>query len=254
MDLANFYSLSSESSDKAFLYFDKSIKILKKLKDSVELAKAHYNVILTAFEIKDIDKAHIHIKEAQQFAAHGDKAYIAALDVLLGEYYFNKGDNNQADVYFLKAIAIAEKENHKMVMEDAYFRYSESLYAQKKYQKAFDARSQYEKYQELNRLQILSTNITEASANHQISEYKKNVAEAGIQYQLQAEIVRSKSNLNTVLLILSASFVIVLITLFYAYDNRKKLVLELKVKNKEYLKAKEKSDQLARTKSQFFST
>lgn len=254
MDLANFYTLSSESSDKAFLYFDKSIQILEKLNDSVELAKAHYNVILTAFDVKDSDMAHKHITKAQQYATHGDKAYIAALDVLLGEYHFNKGNNKQADVYFLKAIATAKKENHKMVMEDAYFRYSESLYAQQKYQKAFEARFQYEKYQELNRLQILSTNITEASANHQISEYKKNVAEAGIQYKLQAEKVRSKSKLNTVLLMLSASFVIVLITLFYAYENRKKLVLELKVKNKEYLKAKEKSDQLARTKSQFFST
>jgi signal transduction histidine kinase/tetratricopeptide (TPR) repeat protein len=254
MDLANFYTLSSESSDHAFRYFDKSIRILEKLKDSVELAKAHYNAILTAFEIGDLDKAYNHIQKAEKYVKYGDKAYVPALDVLHGAYYSKKGNFIMADIYLSKAIYESEKENHKIVLEDAYLHYSESLYGQKKYQNAFDARKQYEKYLGLNELQMLSTNITEASADHQISEYKKNVAEAGVQYELQTEIVKSKSKLNTVLLILSASFVIILITLFYAYENRKKLVLELKLKNREYLKAKEKSEQLARTKSQFFST
>ena len=254
MDLANFYTLSSKGSDHAFRYYNKSIRILETLKDSVELAKAHYNVILTAFEIADIDKAYSHINKAQKYAAYGDRAYVSALDVLHGAYYSEKENYEKADFYLLKAINASEKENHKIVLEDAYLHYSKSLYAQKKYQNAFDAREQYEKYQKLNRHQILSTNITEASTDHQISEYKKNVAEAGVQYELQGEIVKSKSKLNTVLLILSASFVIILITLFYAYENRKKLVLELKIKNKEYLKAKDESDQLARTKSQFFST
>ena len=254
MDLANFYTLSSESSDQAFKYYNKSIQILEKLKDSVELAKAHYNVIITAFEVDDLNRAYAHIVIAKKYAEHGDKTYLATIDGLLGEYHFEKDNFEMADIYFLKAIKVAEKENFKIVLEDFYFQYSESLFAQKDYKRAFEAREKYEEYLETNQLQILSTNIAEASVNHQISEYKKNVKEAEIRYQLQAEIVRSKSNLNTVLIVLSASFVFLLITLFFAYEHRKKLVFELKIKNKEYLKAKEKSEQLAKSKSKFFST
>jgi signal transduction histidine kinase/ActR/RegA family two-component response regulator len=254
MDLANFYTLSSQSSEQAYKYHNKSIQILETLKDSVELAKAHYNVILTAFEIDDLNKAYIHIIKAKKYAKHGDKTYLAAMDVLLGEYYYKKDNYKLADIHLLNAIRIAEKQKFKIVLEDAYLQYSKSLFVQKEYQKAFKTREKYEEHLESNRLQLLTTNITEASENHQISEYKKNVKEAEIQYQLQAEIVRNKSKLNTVLLVLSASFVILLIALFFAYEHRKELVLELKIKNKEYLKAKEKSEQLAKSKSKFFST
>ncbi len=254
IDLANFYTLSSESSEQAFKYYDKSIQILEKLKDSVELAKAHYNVIITAFEVDDLNKAYVHIIKAKIYAEHGDKTYLATIDGLLGEYNFKKDNFEMADIYLLKAIKVAEKENFKTVLEDAYFQYSKSLFAQNEYQRAFEAREKYEEYLKLNQFQVLSTNITEASVNHQISEYKKNEEEAEIQYQLQAAIVRSKSKLNTILLVLSASFVILLITLFFAYMHRKELVLELKIKNKEYLKAKEKSEHLAKSKSKFFST
>jgi len=254
MDLANFYTLSGKTSEQAFNYYNKSIHILETLKDSVELAKAHYNVIVTAFETEDLNKVYAHIIKAKKYADHGDKTYLATIDGLLGEYYFNKGDFKMADMYLLKAIKEAEKRRFKIVLEDVYYQYSESLAAQNNYQGAFEAREKYEEYLESNQLQILSTNINEASVNHQISEYKKNVKEGEIRYQLQAEIVRSKSKLNTVLIILSASFVILLISLFFAYEHRKELVSELKIKNKEYLKAKEKSEQLAKSKSRFFST
>ena len=56
------------------------------------------------------------------------------------------------------------------------------------------------------------------------------------------------------LIILSACFLILMITLFVAYNRRKQLVLELKEKNKEYLLAKEESEKLAKSKSKFFST
>ena len=159
MDLANFYTLSSRSVEDAFKYHDKSIRILEKLKDSVELAKAHYNVILTAFENEDYNQAYVHIIKAKKYIKHGDKSYKAAIDELLGEYYFNKGNYKMADIYLRKAITEAEKENYKIVLEDAYYNYSENLYAQKEFQEAFEAREKYEEYLELNQIQLLSTNI-----------------------------------------------------------------------------------------------
>jgi signal transduction histidine kinase/CheY-like chemotaxis protein len=254
MDMANFYMLSSESPEQAFNYFNKSIQILETLKDSVGLAKAHYNVIITAFEIGDINKAYNHIVKAKKYAKHGDKTYLAAIDILLGEYYFEKGTFEMSNIHLLNAIKVAEKENYKIVLEEAYYLYSENLFAQKEYKRAFEAREKYEEYFDINQIQISTASINEVSANHQISEYKRSVEEAEYQYQLQAEIIRSKSKLNTALIVLSAFFVIILTALFFAYSHRKKLVLKLKIKNKEYLKAKEKSEQLAKSKSLFFST
>jgi len=254
MDLANIYSIQKDSLPKAFEYHDKSIELFEKMDDSIGLAKAHYNTILTALEAEEYNRAYVHIIKAKKFIKFGDNAYESGLNNLMAEYHSIKGNYEIADQYFKKVIKESKKNNYSLELENAYYYYSESLYKQGKYKEAYEAKEKYDEYYEENLEKRTSAEGEALSAEFQMEEYRKDVREAEIKNQLQAQIVENKSKLNLFLLIVAFCILILFIVLFFAYRNRKELVNELKVKNKEYLKAKEESEKLSKAKSKFFST
>lgn len=254
MDLANIYSIQKDSIPKAFEYHDKSIELFEKIDDSIGLAKAHYNAVLTALEAEDYNRAYIHIIRAKKFIKFGDNAYESGLNNLIAEYHTIKGNYEVADKYFEKVIKDGEKNNYSLELEDAYYNYSESLYKQGKYKLAYEAKKKYDEYYEENLEKKTSAEGEALSAEFQMEEYRKDVQEAEIKTQLQAQIVENKSKLNTILSVVATCILVLLIGLIFAYLNRKELVNELKVKNKEALKAKEESEKLSKAKSKFFST
>lgn len=254
MDLANIYAIQKDSIPKAFKFHDKSIKLFEKIKDSSGLAKAHYNTILTAMLGEDYNKAYLHIIKAKKFIKFGDHIYETGLDNLAAEYHTIKGNYEIADKYFKKVIKESKKNNFTIELESAYYNYSESLYNQGRFKEAFDAKEKYEEYFTKNLERITSAESDALSAEFQVAEYRKDVQEAEIKNQLQAEIVENKSKLNRFLLIVALGILVLFIVLFFAYRNRKELVNELKIKNKESLKAKEESEKLSKAKSKFFST
>jgi len=64
----------------------------------------------------------------------------------------------------------------------------------------------------------------------------------------------SKNKVNTFLILLSALSFLIIAFLIYGFLNRKKLADQLTLKNSEYLEAKEESERLAASKSDFFNT
>jgi signal transduction histidine kinase/CheY-like chemotaxis protein len=254
MDLANIYAIQKDSIPKAFEYHDKSINLFEKIKDSSGLAKAHLNTIHTAMQAKDYNMAYVHLIKAKKFTKFGDRVFVICLDNLAAEYHMAKGNYEIADRYFVKVIRESKKRNLSLELEKAYGNYSKSLFNQGKYKKAFEAKERYEEYFTQNLVKRTSAESEALSAEFQVEEYRKDVREAEIKNQLQAEIVENKSKLNTFLLVVAAFILVLFIGLIFAYQNRKELVNELKVRNKEALKAKEESEKLAKAKSKFFST
>jgi len=254
MDLANVYSLQEDSIPKALDYHYKSIKLFKKIKDSVGLAKAYYNTILTAMAAEDYKNAYVLIIKARKFIKFGDRLYETGLDNLAAEYHTIQGNYEIADKYFIKLIRESKKRDLSLELETAYYNYGESLYKQGKYKEAYEIREKYDEEFAENLEKRTSSENEAVSAEFQVSEYRKDVQEAEIKNQLQAEIVKNKSKLNTILLIVAACILVLFFGLFFAYRKRKELVSELKIKNKEYLLAKEESEKLSKAKSKFFST
>ena len=254
MDLANMYSTHKKYS-KAIEFHDKSIDGFEKIFDSTGLAKAHYNAIFTALEAKQYYKAFKHIVKAEALNKFGDhSSYSIGVNIFYGEYYILKKKFKEADERLLKAIEESKKEELNIELESAYYSYSESLYGQKRYHEAYDAFKKYDELSDENTSIYTSGERFAITNKLQLDEYRKDAKAAKLQNELQQEIVKNKSRLNTLLIILSACFLILMITLFVAYNRRKQLVLELKENNREYLLAKEESEKLAKSKSKFFST
>jgi len=254
MDLANVYS-TYEEYNKAYLYFGKSITLFEKIKDSVGMAKANYNTVLTAMDQEDYDKAFLHIQKAKSLNKFGDhSSFSINLDNFLGEYYLYKKDYINADISFLKAIENAKKEQLNVELENAYYLYSESLFEQKKFEAAYETFIIYDEYSDENSGIFTSSERYSLSQKYQLEEYRKDIKAAELNAQLQGQIAENKSRVNFILIIVSACFLLLLIALYSASIKRIKLVKELRVKNLEALRAKEQSEKLSKAKVKFFST
>lgn len=254
MDLGNVYS-TNQDYNKAFIYFNKSIALFGEIKDSVGLAKAYYNMVLTAMDKEDYHKAYINIVKARALNKFEDhSSFSINLNNFLGEYYTYKKDYIKADRLFLKVIEEAKSKKLYVELENAYFLYSESLFEQKKYKEAYEAFIIYDEYSDENSGIFTSSERYTLSQKYQLEEYRKEIKAAEITSQLQAEIVKNKSIVNNILILVSVCFLLLLIALYSASLKRKKLVKELRVKNIETLRAKEQSEKLSKAKVKFFST
>lgn len=255
MDMANLYSTLKQDHHQALKYHDKSIELFKRIKDSTGLAKAHYNTILTALEAKKYSKAFLHLikaKKLRDFDNH--PSFNIGIESLFGEYYLAKKNYEMADIYLTRAIASAKMEGLNVELQSAFELYSESLFGQGLFEKAYQARIEYEDYFEENLQNVTSAKVEAMSAKFQVSEYRKDVMAAEKENALQAEIVSSQKAVNTILIVVSIGAILFILALLMAFRKRKRLVMLLRNKNREYLKAKRRSEKLAKAKGKFFST
>jgi signal transduction histidine kinase/ActR/RegA family two-component response regulator len=254
MDLANIFAFN-ENYKKALRYHDQSIEYFKKIKDSASLAKAHYNTVFTAFDDENYEKAFHHIVEAKELLKYADhKSFSIGIDNFFGYYYLKVENYELADQYLLKVIEEAKKEDIIIELENAYYSYSESLFSQKRYKEAYEALEVYQEYKDELYGSLINDESKSLTAKYQLEEYRKDIRNAKINNELQAEIVENKSRLNKILIAVSAVFLMLLIALFSISRKRIKLVKLLRLKNKEYLKAKEQTEKLSKAKNKFFST
>ncbi|HBY68236.1 MAG TPA: hybrid sensor histidine kinase/response regulator [Flavobacteriaceae bacterium] len=255
MDLANIYAELDINYKKALLYHDKANFLFEKLKDSAGMADAYYNTILTAMAAKDYKKAYVNILKAKKLNDFNKKHFnYIGIDILTGEYHIERGNYKLADSYLNSAIEEARKENLTLELESAYLALSKSLYLQERYDEAYRARLEFDKYLETNLRNVNNAQTETVSAKFQVSEYRKDIEAAELKNQLQAEIVRNKSNLNTTLYIVSAVLLLLFIIFLLAYRRRKQLVKKLRKRNREFLEAKQQAEKLSRSKTEFFST
>ena len=255
MDLANLYSTLDYDYRKAMDNHNKSVSLLNKIKDSVNLAKAHYNIVLTAFEAKEYNLGYAHLLRAKRLSKfYNHKAYDVGLASLTGEYYYYKENYELSEKYLRMAIEAALKDSLYVELEESYSLLSESLFMQAKYEEAFEARDAYEMYSTKNLKSTIFPDTDEMSAKFQVEEYRKDIQAAETENYLQGQIVKNKSKLNTVLIIVSICISFLLLVLFFAFRKRKELVAELQIKNSEYLLAKEETERLSKAKRDFFST
>ncbi len=253
MDIANIYATKKDYK-KAFIYHDRSINLFTKIKDSAGMAKAHFNAIITALEAEKFPKAFLHIKEAQKLDKFGGHtSFSVGLNNFLGEYYMGIKNYNKAEKYFLKVINNTPKEELPIELQSAYYMYSDCLYKQKKYKKAYEAFEKYDKIREY-RETLDKKPDEDISEKYELSQYRENIKAVTLQNQLQKERLDSKETLNKVLAMFSFVGLLLFIALYAAYSKRRRLIILLQQKNKEYLQAKEESDRLSKAKIKFFST
>lgn len=253
MNLANVYSLQQKY-ELALQNLDKSIRNFERIKDSGSLAIAHYNKVLAFYEADKFNKMFAEISEARKFLhTINDETLSMGLDNFEGLYYTYTKEYTKANQILEKVIEEAKAKDFSVELQSAYYDYAENLYQQGDFKKAFDALKKSNELEFKNINKSLSDKSQALSAKFQVSQYRKDAETA----TLRNELVEQKASRNQILFI-AACFVAFILTLFLVYllisfRKRKKLLEDLRDKNIKYLAAKEKSEELSKAKSTFFS-
>ena len=256
MDLGNFYSIATKDHSKVMWYLNKAISNFIKIKDTVGLQKAYFNVILASYDAEKIETIAPYLNELNRsdYRLHQDISMRSAIDTHAAEFFITKKDYVKVDSLIQNVLVIADKNDLPVDKEYALDVWSKSLYKRGEYQKAYDQRLLFEELSEKNRKTFEDEESAEASSKFQVEEYKRMNKEISLENKLQEERVSNQKLLNNILIVLGIVGLLMFLGLLLAFRKRKQLVEKLKERNRKYLEAKYKSEHLAKSKSNFFST
>lgn len=256
MDLANYYSSAELNYEKALLYHKLSIKNIKKANDSTELFKAIFNATISAFEADKLEdgKQFLTTLNSEGFNKYNHESFLFQSHNLWAEYYNKTKEYFTAEMESRKAIDLLKYTDNIFEKAEAYKQLSISLAAQNIFDAAYAERLLYEKFN--NEGMALQQNAQNgaAIAKFQVEKYQIEIEDQKEKTELQYVIADNKNRINNILLLVCLIGFLVIIALFVAYYKRRELFKALTQKNKEYLAAKERSEQLSKSKSKFFST
>ena len=262
-NLGNIYSEIPETIDKGIAYYNKVIAIADSLDFPSRKIIPKVNIGWTYLDRNDYDRAYPYLSESLSMLDDMSRNetnnsrlnyFYSQLYMLHGRYFTDKNQLDSAKVYFENSIALAEKDSLIIPAAEAYRNYAAMLTKDKEYQEANKA---LEKFISFNSLVYEGEKLKQmeiSNAKYSLSEYKKNLEIAKREQEYQSQII-DKSNEKVIVMVLSS--LVLMFILFYlnkVNSDRKKLILQLKGKNRQFKDAKEEAEKLSRLKTRFFST
>lgn len=255
IDLANLFALRKEPSSRR-----KSIKLYQNILPLAETANLEDKLLVLNSNIAEMylklnqpDSAEKYITQTTKYI--NDSTFVG----FKGSYRLNKGVfNNQKGNY--KQAKIDLEESYSIFEEidyldgkiDIYIALVENAYLRGNYKEAFEAQQKLdllekEKF-EVDKVEAVQTVTTK----FKVEEMKKQLEEEKLFNEISKAEAKREATLFWVK-IASGILLIFSISIAISYYRRKKLVVDLTAKNKQYLAEKERSEELMRAKSVLFS-
>jgi len=234
--------------------YNKSIAIYKKENDFEGLGISYLNLIETCFVYKEYDLAYRYLKKNKSITEQHIPQDIYYYYKQLAYYHLKKKNYEQAE-YYLDFAENHESFTKSMIDVEKIYSIRSSIYFEKgAHKKAYEALIVANDAAKKNQQEIHTVELEKVTTTFEIERYKKDALINKKNSDLQNELITSKNQINTFLILLSTLSLLVILFLIYVFLNRKKLIDKLKLKNTEYLDAKEESERLAASKSSFFNT
>lgn len=262
-NLGNIYSEIPETSEKGIAYYNKVIALADSLKDPTKKIIPKTNIGWTYLDQKKYDKAYPYLNESLNMLDDMERNeansarlnyFYSQLYMLHGRYFTAKNQLDLAGVYFNNSIQLAEQDSLIIPAAEAYKSYASMLQKAEDYEGATNA---LEKFISFNSLVYEGEKLKQmeiSNARFSLNEYKKDLEIAKREQEYQSQII-DKSNEKVIVMVLSS--LVLMFILFYLNKinrDRKKLILQLKGKNRQFKDAKEEAEKLSRLKTRFFST
>ncbi|WP_394749893.1 tetratricopeptide repeat-containing hybrid sensor histidine kinase/response regulator [Spongiimicrobium salis] len=255
IDLGNLYIVQQQN-DKALYYYKMAIPLIRKQGNARSAFVVHNNVAEIYLNKKDTNNAEAHIDTLTKLIADNEfgALLIAAYHLLKGRLYLLKNKPDDAIAIFKENIARSENANYVDGTHDTYKYYMEALILKKDYEQLHYVRQKYDILKD-EKFEIEKAKALEAvTSKMNVDQFKQELKAKNLENELNRQTAeRSKIFLYIVIfasLILSTFIIILLISV----RKRKELVATLREKNKQYLIAKQKTEELSKVKSKFLST
>lgn len=255
-NLGNIYSEGYKNTDSALFYYNESLKIGVKLKDTAEIYTPVLNIGWTYMDLKKYDTAYSYLLDSEKMinTKHGDTSARAQINFLLGRFHTQKENYELANNYFRTSILYAKTGNLLNELTEIYESYSELANKQGDADKAYILLQQHLKYKDSLYNKTRLRELQNAQIKFEVEEIKHNYKLVEAEKHDQDIILQQSQQILYILMIAGFILVLLLINMFKNYKFRTKALAKLRLKNSELRTAKEEAEQQANLKSQFFST
>ena len=258
-NIGGVYSYNGIDLNKETYYFKEAFKHTKNLKGNGDFLVAGLNIAANLIELKKYEEGKKYLDEVKTRVDNSNEYDIAVSLYSSYAAYYDEYENNfpKTENAFLKAINVGEKDNApalKMNLLDVYKAFSDFY---EKHNKLDKSVAYLKSYIDLN-TEIYNeeqNDILRGKDNtFRIDEINSRIEKV----EQENKTYVKKLNYNKYFIIFLSVLVITFLTLMYFlyknYIKNKKINVKLKKANVELHKAKQKTEEIAKLKTQFVST
>lgn len=255
IDLGNLSGLQGKR-EKAIAYLLEARAIAEKRKDARRIFITNYNIAeLYILDEKKTDRAKLYLKLAENELDNlNNVVFNVSLDLLFGKYYLKMGEAQNSIMHFKSANKFAKSAN---LVDELSSSYEGLVQAQEYSGDYFTSLQTFKKWDSLKQKQFtLDKEKYKQSIENKLQneEIKRQL----LSKELENELIKERNFTNRLILyatlLTTLILIVFLFSLWRASNKRKKLILDLELKNKKYIEAKKQTEKLAKAKTKFFST
>jgi signal transduction histidine kinase/CheY-like chemotaxis protein len=254
-NLGNVYCFEKRQYKEGINYYKKSLEYSQKVADTSQILFTKLNIAWAYFDIGHYNQGLPYLKFINKYhSKFGDESTIVIQNMLNGMYSSYKGENNNANTYFLKAIQIGKSGGPKSDLSYSHQEYSKFLLKNGNYKQAYENLDLYNKITEklYNEEKVKKANI--AGIHLELDEYKREVDKIEIEKNLQSQSLKKSRIIVVLFIIVLLVLLMLLYSVYRNYRFKKKANNELTIANAELIIAKEKAEEASLLKTQFVST
>ena len=252
IDLGNFYALQDKAAP-AIKIFKEAIPIAEQIKDTSHLFIINFNIAELNLNQKNIPEAEYYVQQTNKLVSDDMvEAYRAVAKINHGKLEYLKNNPSKAIKLLKEGIEMAQNSGYTDPLIEGYDYYAKASALNGNYsqayrwtQKADSLRS--EKYQ-VDKIAAIQA----ATAKYKLNEYEQELKSKELQNEINQQNAKRET---TIFWVKIASGILLLSTIFLliSYVKRRRLLKNLIEKNKQYLIAKEESEESAKAKTKLFS-
>ena len=254
-NLGNIYSQNKKTVPTGINFYKKAVNIATARMAPKAALNPVINIGWTYLENDDFDKALPYLLEAEEILQDLDNPSARAnLLVLFGMYHTGKKDFKAARLNFENSLEIVNSDSLFVDASFAYKEYAKMLFKNGNFEEAYTALGKHQEFRQKILQQEKNLQREAMYGKFETEEYKKDLALAQREQQYKDEALAKTRQLSLITGISAIVMFIFLVLLFKNNRIRKRLISQLKEKNKELVAAKEDAEKLSMLKTRFFST
>ncbi|AWG22277.1 hybrid sensor histidine kinase/response regulator [Flavobacterium faecale] len=254
-NLGNIYCFEKNDAKKGISYLEKTLLFDQKNKDTAQIVITKINITWAYFDIGAFKEGESYLKYINDNTAKfGDKNNDIIVDMLNGMYAASLNKNQEAVLYFEKAIQNGLASGDKADLSYVYLEYSKYFNKRADYKNAYNFLVAYDK---LEAEIVNSENIKRAkrvAVDVELDEYKRRVDSITAVNTLQQQSLKKTKVIVILFIIVMAILLLQFYTLYKNFLFKKKTNQDLTKSNEELVIAKNVADESSRLKTQFVST
>lgn len=256
INLGNTYI--KEDPKRAIKYFDDALDLGMVMQDNRITFITHNNLSELYVGINMPQKAQYHVDKALPLVYLQSEdlkdEYLATVYHVQGAIYLQQEKYDEAIEYILKSIELGENNYQEETLLNNYKHLIDAYDKTGQYEALNIIRKQYDMLRDRRYENDIIKQQQIARSKFNLDQYEQKLRASQLENQLTQQKASKSRLLSIFSLTIGAILLLLMGFLLYVRHKRNKLLKDLKIKNQQYLEAKEKSEKLAQAKTKFLST